>query len=335
VKKKPFGVLFLGIIGITIAVFFALLALAALWVKGKPISFGAILLVTWLLINSISLLKLKNWARISYICQMCLFLATGFILLSVLIHAISTGNTKNLSAANLSLFIVLFIPITSLIYLTRLKVKCTFTGEDPNVLLAKRGSFIKNLITGVYFRRAKEYFKTKDGKKLLKDLGVFLLVATLLSTIFVVTLNFYLKRSLSRASRVPYIYNFTADFYKNYNNQNFSYIYDTMASKELKAIATQEYFIKIIQGIYDKMGKVKNIRLFSYSYKNSRKLNKKRRVTYVKLEYLVENEKKEAINKFLILKEDDSWFLGDYRFTAKVSPRAKRYIDSVKQINFD
>lgn len=137
-------------------------------------------------------------------------------------------------------------------------------------------------------------------KKLLIGLGiVFLAIIILLVVVGIV--GFFSANKLT-----PSVESFISDFYKQYNMQNISYIYNNMSTDKLKEATTYAHLEKLMKGVYQKLGIVKERK------KGAWKIFSGLDGVLFSVQYSVTHERGVSTDSFTLKKHNDSWLLYYY-----------------------
>ena len=175
----------------------------------------------------------------------------------------------------------------------------------------------------------------RDAKQFLKDFGLLLAIAIVLSTAFVYILNYRVKSTLSSAARLEHIKDFSFDFFQHYNNRDFRHIYDELTSGEFKEKYTFNEFSNGMNNIYNALGKTKSIKLYSYDFKSRQSYIKDKEEAHIILGYLTRNEKKDSLQEFTLNKEKNRWVLVTYNVTSEVPVETREWLDGVEAVEIE
>ena len=142
-------------------------------------------------------------------------------------------------------------------------------------------------------------------KKFLMVLGIIFLVLIVIFLIFggIAFFNSY--------KLMPSIQNFIADFYKNYNDQNFSYIWNKMADEKFKSTGTDENYEKLMSGVYQKLGTAGEHKKGAWRiYYNTDGI-------YFSIQYSTTYKNGNSVDTFALKKHNKSWLLISYNVNSK------------------
>lgn len=136
-------------------------------------------------------------------------------------------------------------------------------------------------------------------QKIFMGLGVVFLVI-----IFLFILHVFVLFNTNKL--MPSVEKFIADFYNNYNKQDFSYIYNTMADKELKAGVFYKDFEMALNIMHQRLGNAKECK------KNTRQPQYASKKAYFIIQYVTTYEKGSSLDSFMLKKHNKSWLLVTY-----------------------
>ncbi|MCX5693748.1 MAG: DUF4019 domain-containing protein [Candidatus Omnitrophica bacterium] len=142
-------------------------------------------------------------------------------------------------------------------------------------------------------------------KKVLIGLGITFLVIIVLFAVFG---GFAF---LNANKLTPSIEKFITDFYGQYRQKNFSYIYSSMADEKFRSTGSLADFEKLMNGIHQRLGFVKERK------KGAWRINYAPDGTYFSIQYVVTYEKGDATDSFVLKKHGDSWLLISYNVNSR------------------
>jgi len=142
-------------------------------------------------------------------------------------------------------------------------------------------------------------------KKFFVILGVVFLIIIVAFVIFggITFFNAY--------KLMPSVQNFITDFYKQYNNQSFSYIYNAMSDKKFRDAVTYEDFEKLMNRVYQKVGMQKDQKRGAW------RINYVTDGVYFNIQYSVSYKNGKSIDTFVLKKYNNSWLLVNYNINSK------------------
>jgi hypothetical protein len=143
-------------------------------------------------------------------------------------------------------------------------------------------------------------------KKILIGLGIVFLVLIVLFVSFGGFAFFQANKMM------PSVKNFVDELYKQLDNRNYGYIFNQLADEKLRSASSYENFEKIMKGIYQKLGKVKEIK------KGHWNLNYSPDGAYFDIQYNIIREKGTAVESFTLKRYGESWRLVSYYVNSEV-----------------
>ena len=141
-------------------------------------------------------------------------------------------------------------------------------------------------------------------KKFLVGLGAVALIVIVIGMVFMNIASTKVKKML------PSVENFIDDFYKNWNNQNYDYIYNTLADRRFKSGGSYDEFKQFMDEIYKKFGKIKSRKKIVWN------LNYQADGLYFNINYTTNHDKVIATESFVLKEHNGSWLVANYQIAS-------------------
>ena len=141
-------------------------------------------------------------------------------------------------------------------------------------------------------------------KKFLVGLGAVVLVVAVIALVF---MNI---ASAKVGKMLPSVESFADDFYNNWNNQNYGYIYNSLADARFKSGGSYDEFKQFMYDIYKKFGKIKSRKKIVWH------LNYQADGLYFNINYTTTHDKGVATESFALKKHNESWLVANYQISA-------------------